>query len=308
VLQTGLKTNKEGKLMVENLKPGVYQFVEVKAPFGYTLDETPIPFMIDKGQVSTVIKVAMNELTPGSVELIKVDKDNNQIVLEGAEFELRDAEGNILQSGLTTNEEGKLVVKNLKPGTYQFVETKAPVDYKLTTIPFVFSISKGQAVTVQVLAENELIPGSVELIKVDEANHKITLSGAEFMLKDEKGKVIFEGLVTDQAGRFIVNDLKPGKYQFIETRAPKGYEKRAEPVVFTIEKGQLEPVSVTVTNKAIPVKVEKPDVISSQSGGKGGYQLPSTATSYYNYLLVGLSMLLLGALLLGLNRRKFHRG
>ena len=41
-LQTGLVTDTEGKIMVEGLKPGNYQFVETEAPFGYDLDATPI--------------------------------------------------------------------------------------------------------------------------------------------------------------------------------------------------------------------------------------------------------------------------
>lgn len=35
-----------------------------------------------------------------------------------------------------------------------------------------------------------------------------------------------------------VNDLLPGDYQFVETQAPKGYERNTKPVTFTIDYSQ----------------------------------------------------------------------
>ncbi|TWL47012.1 hypothetical protein CHCC15337_1145 [Bacillus paralicheniformis] len=43
------------------MAPGRYQFVETKAPDGYKLDETPIPFEIKKGQSKPVEITASNE-------------------------------------------------------------------------------------------------------------------------------------------------------------------------------------------------------------------------------------------------------
>ncbi|WP_242295910.1 SpaA isopeptide-forming pilin-related protein, partial [Bacillus cereus group sp. BfR-BA-01516] len=54
VVEEGLKTNAEGKIVVENLRPGNYQFIETKAPKHYVLDETPIPFTIEKGQKKAI--------------------------------------------------------------------------------------------------------------------------------------------------------------------------------------------------------------------------------------------------------------
>ncbi|XBO86618.1 prealbumin-like fold domain-containing protein [Bacillus licheniformis] len=41
-------TDQNGQFTAERLAPGRYQFVETKAPDGYKLDETPIPFEIKK--------------------------------------------------------------------------------------------------------------------------------------------------------------------------------------------------------------------------------------------------------------------
>ncbi|MBS4220696.1 Cna B-type domain-containing protein [Bacillus sp. FJAT-49711] len=85
-----------------------------------------------------------NELILGDVKLIKVDSNNKEITLEGAEFELQDGDGNVLIKGLSTDKAGKLVVGDLKPGNYQFVETQAPSGYDLDPTPITFTIEKGQ--------------------------------------------------------------------------------------------------------------------------------------------------------------------
>lgn len=70
LLQSELTTDKDGCILVSDLKPGDYQFIETKAPFGYDLDATPILFTIEKGQIETIIKTATNELTTGSASLM----------------------------------------------------------------------------------------------------------------------------------------------------------------------------------------------------------------------------------------------
>ncbi|WP_312470539.1 SpaA isopeptide-forming pilin-related protein [Neobacillus sp.] len=294
-LQPGLITGVNGKLVVNNLKPGNYQLVETKAPFGYNLDQTPIKFTIERSQAVVAQVTAINELTPGSVELTKVDKDNHELTLSGVEFELQDATGKTLQSGLVTNKEGKLVVNNLKPGNYQFVETKAPFGYDLDQTPIKFTIEKGQTVVAKITAINELTTGSVELTKIDKDNNDLTLSGAEFELQDAAGKSLQTGLVTDENGKLVVNNLKPGDYQFVETKAPFGYELDTNPIKFTIEKGQKVVATVTAKNvKKIVVTKDTSDP----------HKLANTATNIYNMMLVGSGLLLAGMVLLIIGRRK----
>src|SRR5690606_11883125 len=149
-------------------KPGDYQFIEMAAPFGYDLDPTPINFTIEKAKTVDDVKqievTAKNELSTGSVELTKVDTDNKNVpIKDPAVFELQDENGKTLQENLTTNEEGTLVVDDLKPGNYQFVETKAPFGYDLDPTPVTFTIDKGQTEITKVIAGNELTTGSVEL-------------------------------------------------------------------------------------------------------------------------------------------------
>ena len=48
VVRKGLTTDEHGKVSASDLRPGDYQFIEVKAPKDYDLRQDPIPFTIGK--------------------------------------------------------------------------------------------------------------------------------------------------------------------------------------------------------------------------------------------------------------------
>ncbi|UPH47801.1 SpaA isopeptide-forming pilin-related protein [Listeria innocua] len=144
VLQTDLKTDENGVLKVTDLVPGNYQFVETSAPTGYILDSSPVPFEIIADETDQIVKITKeNILEVGAVELTKVDAVTKAL-LAGATFELQDKDGKTLQTSLTTDENGVLKVTDLVPGTYQFVETNAPIGYELDASPVVFEILSGE--------------------------------------------------------------------------------------------------------------------------------------------------------------------
>ncbi|PRT04063.1 collagen-binding protein [Bacillus wiedmannii] len=248
-VRTDLTTDKNGRLVVDELPPGDYEFIETKAPNHYDLNETPIKFTVKKGQEKIASVTATNSLTKGAVELSKVD-DFDGSVLKDAVFKIVDMNGHDVRSDLTTDKDGKISVSDLRPGDYQFVETKAPIGYDLSAKPIPFTITKGQSQVTSVTALNSLTTGSMELTKID-IDHHGTLAGALFNILDHDGKVVREGLQTDGHGKLIVNDLKPGNYQLVETKAPKGYQLDTSPINFTIEKAQAAPLQITVSNKKI---------------------------------------------------------
>ncbi|HDR8284426.1 TPA: LPXTG cell wall anchor domain-containing protein, partial [Bacillus cereus] len=255
VIHKNLVTNSKGKIEIDDLRPGDYQFIETKAPKHYVLDETPIDFTIEKGQKKTISLTAKNSLQQGSIELLKVDDLNDQMKLSDAVFNLLDQNGKVIKTDLKTNNEGKIVVENLRPGTYQFVETTAPKHYDLDKKPIVVTVEKSQKDVATVTMKNSLTKGGVELTKVDDVDGT-TLEGAVFNIVDMKGTVIRENLTTNSQGKISVSNLRPGDYQFVETKAPKHYDLNKEPIPFTIEKGQAEPISVTAKNSLTKGAVE----------------------------------------------------
>ncbi|EAG6760968.1 TPA: SpaA isopeptide-forming pilin-related protein [Listeria monocytogenes] len=252
VLQENITTNASGQLSIADLKFDTYQLIETKAPTGYKLDTTPVEFTIgENNQAITVTKE--NTLNTGSVELTKLDSAT-KATLAGATFELQDKEGNTLQTGLTTDENGVLKVTDLVPGSYQFIETSAPTGYKLDNSPVSFEIIASETdQIVKVTKENTLEVGSVELTKLDSATKATLAGGATFELQNKEGNTLQTGLTTDENGVLNVTDLVPGTYQFVETKAPIGYELDTTPVVFEIIAGETDqPVKVTKENTLVP--------------------------------------------------------
>ncbi|MDM5270329.1 SpaA isopeptide-forming pilin-related protein [Bacillus wiedmannii] len=256
VVRTNLTTDKDGKVSASNLRPGDYQFVETKAPKDYDLNKTPIPFTIEKSQPAHVSVTAKNGLTKGGVELTKVDSLDAKETLEGAVFKITDMNGNDIRTNLVTNKDGKIIAKDLQPGDYQFIETKAPKHYDLNEEPIKFTIERSQTKHVLVTATNSLTKGSVELIKVDDVEENTTLEGAVFKIVNKGGHDVRTDLTTDKNGRLVVDELPPGDYEFIETKAPNHYYLNETPIKFTVKKGQEKIASVTATNSLTKGAVE----------------------------------------------------
>ncbi|WP_052131617.1 MSCRAMM family protein, partial [Planococcus sp. CAU13] len=144
------------------------------------------------------------------------------------------------------------------------VETTAPFGYELDSTPIPFTIEFAQETQVQLTAQNIIIPGAVELLKVDTNNPDRVLAGAVFKLLDAQGSLLQDKLVTNSEGKIFVDELVPGEYQFVETKAPSRYRLDRTPVDFEIVLGQTETLEVTKTNRRYfpgpPVNPEIPEV------------------------------------------------
>ncbi|MQS76575.1 SpaA isopeptide-forming pilin-related protein [Companilactobacillus halodurans] len=71
--------------------------------------------------------------------------------------------------------------------------------------------------------------GTVTLQKTD-TNSGNGLSGAEYELKDSKGKVIISNATTDSDGKLVIQNLPYGNYTLTEVKAPDGYELNQTPI------------------------------------------------------------------------------
>ncbi|MEB7922083.1 SpaA isopeptide-forming pilin-related protein, partial [Enterococcus faecalis] len=74
---------------------------------------------------------------------------------------------------------------------------------------------------------------SVTLQKKDKETKEV-LSDATFELRDEKGTVVevVQSMTTDGKGEIHLTRLFPGKYTFVETKSPKGYQLDQTPIPF----------------------------------------------------------------------------
>ena len=291
-IKEGLTSDETGKVLIEGLAPGDYSFVETKAPEGYILNTLPVNFSIsgeEEGKVKVVMASDNFINYQRSAELIKHDSQGQ--ALEGAIFKVVDSKGKIIKEDLASDKTGKVLIDNLAPGDYSFIETKAPSGYILNTSKVDFTIStKEEGQPKVVMASDNFInyQGSAELIKHD--SHGKSLSGAVFnVTNSETHEVVIKGIKTDANGVIKANHLKPGKYTFVETEAPAGYQLSQETRAFEIKASAENKPQVVNTgkfvNKRLPITPKKPE-------------LPKTGEERNTFLpIVGVGLLMVGATL-----------
>ncbi|MGY3834941.1 SpaA isopeptide-forming pilin-related protein [Listeria ivanovii subsp. ivanovii] len=272
-VKDNLVTDENGKIMIADLEPGEYQFVETKAAPGYELEASPVSFTIAINQIETVNVTKENTAKTGSVVLTKKDSVSKAVLAE-AEFELQTKAGTKVKDNLVADTNGEIIVSDLAPGEYQFVETKAPAGYKLDASPVAFTIDFNQINAINVTKENTAKTGSVVLTKKDSVS-KAVLAEAEFELQTKAGTKVKDNLVTDTNGEIIVSDLAPGEYQFIETKAPAGYNLDINPVPFQVIFNQIAAINVIKENtaKAGSVVLTKEDSKTKAVIADAGFEL-----------------------------------
>lgn len=278
-----LISDTKGIVSVENLAPGDYQLKETQAPAGYLVNTTPVLFTIpneNEGKPTTVMTDDNFINYQGAAYLQKVNEKNEP--LEGVVFDLSEKDSDDVITSVTTDKEGRIEVKNLAPGDYQFTESKGLENYILNEKPIDFTISSnaaGKPEEVQAASAFINYQGRVELTKEDDSGEK--LANAQFKLLNAKGNEIpLTEDTTDDTGKLMVEHLAPGDYQFIETKAPAGYLLNTTPIKFTIAaKGNYDPqkgptpIQVTATNYQGTVKLLKLDAKGEKKLADAQFQL-----------------------------------
>ncbi|PEP12430.1 SpaA isopeptide-forming pilin-related protein, partial [Bacillus wiedmannii] len=229
-----LKTDESGKVMSPKLPLGEYTVKETKAPEGYKLSNKEWKVTIQNEK--EVVKVeAENERILGSLQIIKTDDKDQAKRLAGAEFTLKDAQGNVVKEGITTDKSGIVKVDGLVPGEYTLEETKAPEGYELTKQVIHVTVDGEKVIDVKVTNSKSL--GQFEIVKVDAEDKTKVLSDAEFEVYKDGKKV--ETLRTDKTGKVISQKLEPGKYTLKETKAPQGYKLLKEEIEVVVEANKV---------------------------------------------------------------------
>ena len=225
-------TNKEGYLITpEKLPYGDYTLKEIQAPYGYVLEDTPVPFSITQENSSTdtgvtVVKVKARDVAQKGVinitktgEIFSSVEENKGVYtpkysvgnLKGAVFEIYAAEDITTLDGtvryeqgalvdtVTTDDDGVAKSKELYLGKYTVIEKTAPNGYVHNTAKYDAELTyAGQNVSVT----------STEL-SVYNDRQKISVSLKKIMAEDKKFSIGNNGEITSvRFGVYAGEDIK----------------------------------------------------------------------------------------------------
>ncbi|WP_179953503.1 SpaA isopeptide-forming pilin-related protein [Bacillus sp. AR8-1] len=267
-----LKTDESGKVMSPKLPLGEYTVKETKAPAGYKLSNKEWKVTIQNEK--EVVKVEVeNEKILGSLQIIKMDDKDQTKRLAGAEFTLKDAKGNVVKEGITTDKSGTVKVDGLVPGEYTLEETKAPEGYELTKQIIHVTVDGEKVVDVKVTNSKSL--GQFEIVKVDAEDKTKVLSDAEFEVYKDGKKV--DTLRTDKTGKVVSQKLEPGKYTLKETKAPQGYKLLKEEIEVVVEADKVVQVQVENAKELGSLQVIKKDAESGKVLAGAEFKLKNEA-------------------------------
>ena len=140
-----LKPDKKGSITYENRK---YSMIQDNG--STTIDDNTYKVTYSKDSKDANKQIITNTKNSEKIKIIKTGT-NTELKLEGAEFTLKDSEGNPVKLGSNTtgtyisDEEGLVLEEPLEHGTYTLTEVKAPDGY--VVLP--------GAITINVLAEGD---------------------------------------------------------------------------------------------------------------------------------------------------------
>lgn len=260
----------------------------------YTITDTPDGFDINEDKVSvkvgektlentayTIVKGNDGKLT---IEIPWVDGQNNSIYASPSDVEIK-------YTATLTNKNVAKASKN-----------SAEIKYDNDSIPEVPDVEVyNYKIVIDKYAVNE----------TDEANKSTKLEGAQFVLKNENdkfysvdastGKVTWKEaqtdatvVTTDENGAANFAGLAAGTYTLVEVKAPDGYNLLAKGTTVT-----LDAITSKVTNTSTLT-------VTSSVGNKAGSTLPTTGGMGTTLLYTVGSVLVLGAGVLLVVRRRMN--
>ena len=252
-----------GRVTLKDLPEGSYTLTEIDAPSGYAILDGSRTFTITEANMTAPLEIKVeNLLRRTAVGFIKVDKNNKELRLAGAEFTLYrmngEKQGEVVATGVT-NSNGLVTFTELTMGSYRAKETKAPKGYKLWNAPIDFTVDEYGKVSVgstelkpEGLVYTAMITNTAEekeitLKKVSDTGEALT--GATFRLSGEKSYILTTG--SDGTAKI---SLPYGDYILEEVIAPDGYVLSSEKQAMNLSDSGLKLNGKAVSGLTVTLK------------------------------------------------------
>lgn len=249
-----IKTNQKGEAITKELPLGEeYEVIEINTKENYALAKESQKIKLEDEQIQ-ILKFE-NEKKKGKIRIIKVDKDNNEVLLEGVEFDVLDSKGEKVDT-IITNKNGEAESKNLPiDEQYTIVETKTNEAYVLSQISQTVTLKENEITTIKF--ENEKKKGKIRIIKVDKDDNEVYLEGVKFSILNSKGEII-ETLTTNECGEAQSKDLPIDEQYYIkEIETKEKYLLTEEEQKVILEENQITNIKFENEKKKGQIKIIK---------------------------------------------------
>ena len=273
-------TNVDGEITINNLRTGSYKLIEKNTGKWYNLaEDTTVEVKWNTTEENTI----ENELKKGQIRVIKVDKDNNEVKLEGVKFDVLDEKGNVLET-ITTDKNGEALTSRYPIRDFSkltIVEKETLSNYVLNETPQTVTLTEDQIK--DITFENELKKGQIKVIKVDKDNNEVKLEGVEFKVYDEDNNLV-DTLITDENGEATSKRLRiDKKYTVVESKTLSNYVLNETPQTVTLTEDQI--TDITFENELIKgyikiIKTSKED--NQYNGDTKGTRLANAKFEVYD--------------------------
>ena len=266
-------TNEEGKAETR-LKIGNYIIKQTKGKNGYKFIKD-YEFVVEEGSTGEML-LLNNEIITGTLEFTKTDISESK-TLPNTLIEIYDSNDELVFSG-RTDENGKIVINNLKSGKYYILEKEAPEGYQLNTEKMYFEIKEDGEI-VKSSMKDEIITGTLEFSKTDYSTDEPLPNTLIEIYKADTDELVFSGR-TDENGKIVIDKLEYGKYYILEKEAPEGYQLNNEKMYFEI----------TEQGKIVKANMKDQQIVKVPDTSKNEFPLLETVSLFIS--LSGLGLLI----------------
>ncbi|MBE6107363.1 MAG: hypothetical protein E7192_01825 [Erysipelotrichaceae bacterium] len=165
-----IEFNADGSIKeIPELPAGNYYLKELKTATGYVLSDEIYPFTIEHTDTqSPILTVEVTEdgkienaLERVDIEILKVNKNDHSVLLDGAVFEVFDKTHDVSLGTFKSGEDGKgrILIENIAYGTQlEIKEISAPAGYNLCTSSLTFTVETVEDITIEFENSKIIIP------------------------------------------------------------------------------------------------------------------------------------------------------
>lgn len=287
-------SDENGIVYIENIRTGSATIKETKTNKIYKLSEETYNSEINWNETTEI--TIQNEKLKGQIEVFKVDSENNEIKLEGVEFQVINSNDEVVET-ITTNKDGYAITSRIPIGEYKLKEVKTDEMHILNED--IVKVDVTTDIISKLNITNDRIKGQIKVIKTSQDDNFINetkagtpIPNVKFEVYDSNKKLVGE-IITDKDGIAITEKLDKGTYAIKEVESGEWYLLNENEFSAEIKThGEIVEVNITNESEKSSVDIEKTGIIQTTANQEIKYDfkiknagnVPLDKFTWYDYL------------------------